>query len=84
MNIEQEIEALKARNERVEGDKAWETSKTRMGAVSLITYIGAAFLLQLIGAENIFLGALVPVAGFLLSTLTLPPLKQYWTSKREE
>ncbi len=60
-----------------------ETSVTRKTAIAGITYVVAVIVLFLIGAENIFLGALVPVIGFLLSTQSLPFLKQWWLSFRK-
>jgi hypothetical protein len=39
-------------------------------------------LLWFIGAANPALGALVPVAGFLLSTLSLSTVRRLWTVKK--
>lgn len=79
--LEKEITALKERNARVEADKAWEVSWFRMFSVALVTYIIAALVLWLIGANNVFLGALVPTVGFILSTQSLPVIKRWWLSK---
>lgn len=81
MNIEQEILALQERNKRVEADKAWETSWSRKGIIMVITYIVAVAWLVVIDESNYLLKAVVPVAGFFLSTITVPPLKRYWTKK---
>ena len=62
--IEEEITAISERNRRVEANKAWEGSFARLFCVALITYVVASFLLYIINAEHIFLGALVPVVGF--------------------
>ncbi len=83
-NLYEEIQALKQRNQRVEAEKAWETSLVRVGSIMLVTYIFAALLLWLIGASNYLLGAFVPVLGFLLSTLSLPPLKKWWIGRRTD
>lgn len=82
MNIEQEIQALKDRNSRVEADKAWETSFIRAGVIALITYVVAGVTLQLIGAVKPWLTAFVPALGWILSTLTLTPLKKWWMRKQ--
>jgi hypothetical protein len=72
------LTAIEQRNARVEADKAWETSITRRVVIALLTYaVIVAFLLS-INASNAWLHALVPVAGYLLSTAVLSPLKQWW------
>ncbi len=74
------LAAIKIRNARVEADKAWETSKTRRGVLAAMTYILAVILFIIINAPNPFLTALVPAAAYLLSTLTLPFLKDWWVN----
>lgn len=81
MSLSSEIQQLKARNARVEIDKAWEVSKTRRLVICVITYFAAVLVLKIIGAENYWLGAFVPVVGFLLSTLSLPVFKKIWVKK---
>ena len=76
--LEAEIVAIKDRNLRVESDKDWETSVCRIGFLALLTFVVASLLLFLIRAENYFLGALIPTAGFLLSVQTLPVVKRWW------
>ena len=80
--IEGNLAALQQRNARVEVDKAWETSFVRRGIVALITYFVAVVLLLIIGNELFYLGALVPTAGYLLSTLTLLRAKKRWARGR--
>ena len=82
MNYEQEIEEIIARNKRVENDKAWETSLTRRGFIAGITYSIAVIFMNHIGVENVFLSALVPTGGYILSTLSLQFLKQKWLASR--
>lgn len=72
-----------ARNARVEADKAWETSWTRRLTIAAITYVLASALLVWIRAPQPFLAALVPTAGYLLSTLTLPFAKSWWLKRRK-
>lgn len=81
MDVEREIEALKERNRRVEAEKAWETSNFRTSSLAAVTYVVAAVVLYSIGVANFLLAALVPAAGYLLSTLSLPALKKWWMSK---
>lgn len=79
----QSIEEILARNSRVESDKAWETSKTRRLIIAAITYLTATAFLKLIGNDAPFINALVPVGGYLLSTLSLPLAKNWWLNSRK-
>jgi hypothetical protein len=81
MDIEQEINALKERNKRVETDKAWERSKVRIFSVAIITYIIAAGVMRVIGIESFWLNALIPSVGYILSTQSLPIIKKRWVNK---
>ncbi len=83
MNIEQEIEQLKARNARVEKDKAWEVSWARRLTIAIATYIIAGIWLVMISDSNPWLKALVPAVGYLLSTLSIPIVKRWWSNSRE-
>ena len=76
--LEEKITQLLDRNKKVEADKAWETSITRKVFLSLLTYIFFFFLLWLIQETLVWLKAFVPVLGYVISTLTLPPLKDWW------
>lgn len=80
--IEKRLEAIEARNEKVETDKAWETSWTRKISIAILTYlVVVAYLHFVIGIEP-WLNALVPVVGFLLSTITISYLKKIWLENR--
>ena len=81
MELEKEIEKIRRRNKKVEGDKAWETSAFRMVTLVVFTYIVAFVFLWISDFEKPWLGAIVPAIGFFLSTLTLPPLKKWWIKK---
>jgi hypothetical protein len=74
----EEIERIKERNRRVEADKAWEIGKTRRVIIAAITYTVVAVFLIMINAPYPWLNALIPVAGFILSTLTLTFFKRRW------
>ena len=80
--LEQKIKEISERNSRVEGDKAWETSFTRTFSLAAITYVVALTLLYRMDAPHIFMSALVPVAGFVLSVQTLPMLKRWWMRRK--
>jgi hypothetical protein len=75
------IELLEARNRRVEGNKAWETSWTRRLSIMLLTYIIVSFYLRFVVHIEPWINALVPVIGYFLSTLTIQKLKEYWLAR---
>lgn len=80
--IETEIRNIKARNAKVELDKAWETSWTRRLCICAMTYIVVAIYSFTIEAvSNVFLSSIVPVIGFTLSTLSLGWVRKVWESK---
>lgn len=81
MNLEQEVGAIVERNKRVEKDKAWEVSFIRRVFLVLVTYVVALVWLVVIHESLAWLKAVVPAAGYLLSTLTLPSLKKWWLKK---
>ncbi len=81
-NLDQKIQAILERNTRVEADKAWEVSWTRRGFIALITYTAAWAFLWSNGADTPTLQACIPAGAYLVSTLTLPPLKHWWLRSR--
>lgn len=81
MTTNQSIEAILQRNKRVEADKAWEGSWTRRVFIAILTYVTATCIFWVTGSENAFIAALFPPAGYLLSTLSLPPLKRWWVAR---
>lgn len=78
-DLEKEIEVIKERNSRVEADKAWEVSWTRRIFIAVSTYIIAGIWLIIIHDTFSLLKAFVPSVGYLLSTLSLPVIKKWWT-----
>jgi hypothetical protein len=82
--LEKEIEKIKARNKRVEKDKAWETSYFRRGLLMLFTYLAIGIYLHVINVPLPWLNAIVPSVAFMLSTLTLPFFKKIWLKHRKE
>ena len=78
-NLEEEIERIKERNKRVEKDKAWETSIVRKASIAILTYtIVVIYSILIKSVSNVFLSSLVPVLGFLLSTLSLKVIRNLW------
>jgi len=80
--IENELLIIKERNKKVEADKAWETSTTRIILIVLITYVFASIIMYFIGVKSYLLNALVPTLGYFLSTISIPQIKKFWISKR--
>lgn len=79
MNIEEELKNIQNRNRRVELDKKWETSLTRRLCIMILTYIIIVIYSYLIrNNNNIFLSSIVPVIGYLLSTLSLKLIRKIW------
>ena len=78
---EPDLQSIHARNARVENDKAWETSWTRRLCIAALTYVILVIYLPLLGLTKSYLHATVPVIGYLLSTQTLPLVKEQWLKK---
>ncbi len=77
--LKNEIEKIKERNEKVELNKAWETSWTRKLCICILTYIVVVIYSFLINKiNNIWLSSLVPVIGFTLSTVSLKLVRNIW------
>jgi hypothetical protein len=76
------VEQLEARNRRVEGDKAWETSWTRRLSIMTLTYLTVVFYLRFVVHINPWINAFVPVIGYTFSTRTVQQLKRRWLARR--
>jgi hypothetical protein len=81
LGIEERLRLIENRNSRVEADKAWETSWTRRISIAVLTYLVVVAYLYFVIHIDPWLNALVPVAGFLLSTLTISYFKKLWLKK---
>lgn len=78
-DIETEIELIKERNKRVELDKKWETSWTRKLCIAILTYFVVVLYSYFTNQfSNIWLSSLVPVLGFILSTLSIKFIRKVW------
>jgi hypothetical protein len=66
--LKKEIEEIKARNKRVEMQKAWETSNTRRLSIICLTYIVMVVLLSIIGTP-------VPLVN------SIGAIKKWWIKK---
>lgn len=77
-DLEARIEAIEARNSKVEQDKAWEISWTRRISIAVLTYMVFLAYLLAVKDSNPLLNALVPVVGFILSTFAMSWVKSIW------
>jgi len=76
--LKSEIDKINARNQRVEADKAWETSWSRKLLILVLTYLVIVIFFFISNLGNPFINAIVPTLGFFLSTLTVPSFKNWW------
>lgn len=81
--LSDEVEKIKARNKRVEGDKLWETSWTRRIFIAASTYILVVIFLFSISADRPFLTAIIPASAYLISTTSIGFIKFLWLKKRK-
>ena len=77
-----EIDEIKERNKRVEVDKAWETSLTRRLTVAISTYILIMIIMYMLEVEQPHLSAVIPTVGYLLSTLSVGLVKNWWLKNK--
>ena len=81
--LEERINNIEKRNNKVELDKAWETSFTRRICICVLTYIVVIIYSYIVrNYDNIFLSSLVPVIGFTLSTVSLKYVRKIWEKNR--
>lgn len=77
-DLQKEIDEIKKRNEKVESDKAWETSLTRRFFLMMFTYLALGVYMKAINIKKPWLNAIIPAIAFYLSTLTLPYFRKLW------
>ncbi|MDP3989294.1 MAG: hypothetical protein Q8P93_03615 [bacterium] len=77
-DIEKRINAIEQRNNKVELDKAWETSLSRKIIIAVLTYATIVLFFFFAQLPKPFINSIVPTAGFVLSTLSLTFFKKVW------
>lgn len=77
-----QIEEIKKRNQKVEADKAWETSWFRRLIVFVLTYIVIAIFFIFAKLPKPFINAIVPAVAFIVSALTMPVFKEWWLKNK--
>lgn len=82
-SIEERLAIIELRNKKVENDKAWETSWTRRLSIMAMTYAVVVIFLHYVVHVEPWINGLVPVIGFLLSTLSVSWLKSVWLKNHQ-
>lgn len=77
-NLENRLEAIETRNQKVEIEKKWKNSWERKILVALTTYGTMWLFMTIIHVDKAWLNAIIPTLGFLLSTLSLSVFKKIW------
>ena len=81
--IQKDIAEIKARNVRVETEKAWETSLFRKVLIAILTYIVIVLFFIFAKLPKPFLNPIIPTLGFILSTLSVSYFKNIWIKRRK-
>jgi hypothetical protein len=76
--LEKKIDSILQRNHRVELEKSWETSKTRMISIAVTTFCVMAILMYVFDIEDILINASLATLGFVISSLSMSFIKKYW------
>lgn len=80
--LDKRVNKIEQRNCKVELDKAWKTSWTRKICIAILTYIVVVIYSFLVKEFNeVWLTSIVPVIGFLLSTLSLNIVRGVWEKR---
>lgn len=82
IDLEKRVAQLEARNKKVEAEKAWEKSFARRGSIALLTYAVIVAYLYAIDVSKPWINAMVPVLGFVFSTLSLSLVKKQWLNRK--
>ena len=79
--VDSRIDEINTRNKKVEGDKAWETSKIRIASIVVLIYIVTALTMEFLHFNQPFAAAFIPSLGYFLSTLTLGVIRRRFVGK---
>lgn len=80
-NLENSVSSIFARNKRVEREKEWETSWTKKLMIAVLTYVVIATFFIFANFPEPLKSAIVPSIAFILSTLSIPFIKNLWLDK---
>lgn len=80
--LKTEIETIKARNRRVEADKAWEKSKTRTAFIAGMTFILVFIFMKVSPGQEPLPSAVFAVVAYWISTESYGVLKKWWLGRK--
>jgi hypothetical protein len=80
--LEERVRMIEKRNQSVELDKAWEVSAVRRVLIAVLTYLVIAAYLSFRDVSDPWGDAVVPVVGFVLSTLVVGAAKSLWVRRK--
>ena len=81
-NLEERVRKIEERNERVEADKAWETSFARRAILAVSSYLVIAIFFLAIDIPSPWLNAIVPALAFMIQQLSMPFFKKWWLKRK--
>ena len=81
--LKEEVDAIKARNARVEADKDWETSTFKRISTAFLTYLVVLVFMLVTKADQPLLNSLVPALAYLLGNISIGILKSWWLKRRK-
>ncbi len=81
-DLQQEVEKIKQRNQRVELDKAWETSLARKIILLILTYLVVVIFFLITHLPDPFANAAITSLTFIISSLTIPLFKKWWLKNK--
>ena len=76
--LQNQVQQIIERNNRVQADKAWEISRFRVLSIVLLTYFITCIVFYVLDVREFYLSAIIPTLGYYLSTQGLPILKNFW------
>lgn len=75
--LEEHLCGILARNQRVETQKSWERSRTRLICVTIITYVTMILVFAVLESPRPLLDALVPTTGFFFRRYLYPSCAKF-------
>lgn len=78
--LQEALLTIQERNARVETEKAWEVSWVRRLSITVVTFVITFAYMKLTKQEPLWLGSFVPAFGYLISTFSIPYMKEFWVN----
>ena len=81
-SLERRLAAIEERNSFVTFQKRWETSALRRILIAALTLFFAGIAFSALGSPRPFMDALIPVTGFVVSTFSIPWIRERWIAQQ--